>query len=139
MEKEVVNKFVNLSAEEIGMLSPLQLAYIGDGVYEVFIRTKFLNGKYQVAKLNKLARTYVMAKGQAGILSKLDPILKEEEKAVVRRGRNAKSRVPKNTDLMDYKLATGFEALIGYLYLLNRPRLEEILSYIDGYIDEGED
>lgn len=109
----------------------LTLAYMGDVVYELFIREQLVrSGKAKVNELHKAAIAYVRAEAQAGVLRALESSFDPEEQAVVRRGRNAKSgRPPKNADLMDYRLATAFEALLGYLYLSGRTeRLQEILE-----------
>ncbi len=122
----------NLTVEDIAMLSPLQLAYIGDGVYELFIRTYMLNKKLSVRVLHKLSTEYVKASSQANIIHKLDHILTDKEKQVVKSGRNAKSgTMAKNASVIDYKYATGFEALIGYLFLHKEDvRLGQIFSEI---------
>ncbi len=113
-------------------LAPLTLAYIGDGVYELFVRTRIIeeNENMPAHKLHKKAIQYVKAHSQSQSIAALMPMLTEEEEAVFRRGRNAKSHtVPKNADLMDYKRATGFEALIGYLYLSEQEeRLTELMN-----------
>lgn len=100
-------------------LSPLTLAYVGDAIFEVFARlTVLTEGNAPVNRLNKKARGIVNAKAQAEMYFRIAEILTAEEAAVFRRGRNAKSNtMPKNADLMDYRHATGLEALIGYLYL----------------------
>lgn len=100
-------------------LSPLTLAYVGDAVYEMFARLVVLTeGNAPVNRLNKKARNIVNAKAQAELYFRIADMLTEDEAAVFRRGRNAKSfTTPKNADLMDYRHATGLEALIGYLYL----------------------
>ena len=102
-----------------GNFSPLVLAYIGDAVYEVFVRTVVISeGNAPVNKLHIKSIGYVKAKSQADTLRELNETLTIEEHNVARRGRNAKSgTVPKNADLSEYKHATGFESLIGYLYL----------------------
>lgn len=99
--------------------SPLVLAYVGDAVFEIFIRTEIVSrGNAPVNKLHKAAKEYVKASSQAAMYHKIKSYLTEEEEAVFKRGRNAKSStVPKNADLLDYKHATGLEALCGYLYL----------------------
>jgi ribonuclease-3 family protein len=112
------------------------LAYIGDSVYEVYIRNKLIElGISKVDELQREAVKYVSAKGQAMILREMlnNNILSDEEVDVVKRGRNNKrGNHPKNTDIVTYKMSTGFEALIGYLYLSsNYERLEEILDYIE--------
>ena len=120
----------------VNEINVITLAYIGDAIYEVYIREKLINlGIYKVDKLQKEAIKYVSAKGQALILNNLidNNILSQDELDIVRRGRNNKRNVhPKNTDIMTYKFSTGFEALIGYLYLKkDYERLEEIFKYIE--------
>ena len=114
------------------LLNPLVLAYIGDAVYEVYVRTFIINdGAIKTNELHKMASTkFVSAKSQAGILDKLLDSLSEEELNIVRRGRNAHSNtIPKNADIADYKKATAFEALIGYLFLNGEnERWEEIVK-----------
>jgi ribonuclease-3 family protein len=122
-----------LSETDIRMYNPLVLAYIGDAVYDTFVRSMLVSeGSVQVAKLHKRAVGYVQAKAQANIMEKLHDTLTEEEQDIVRRGRNTKSAtVPKNADINDYRYATGFEALIGYLYLTgNMKRLMELFEQI---------
>ncbi|MBS4534020.1 Mini-ribonuclease 3 [Clostridium sp. D2Q-14] len=121
------------TVREVRMLSPLQLAYIGDAVYEVLIRNYLLeHEKLSVNNLHKKAIKYVKAEGQSNIIHEMMDELTEEEIAIVKRGRNTKSAtVPKNANISDYRYATGFEALIGYLYLLNRrKRIKEIFNKI---------
>ncbi len=118
--------------EEAKRLNPLQLAFLGDGVYELFIRGYLLsdNTALNVHKLHKEAITYVKAHGQSEIVKAIEKELTEEELYIFKRGRNAKSAtVPKNADVTEYRFATGFEALVGYLYLIdNEERLEFILK-----------
>lgn len=121
-----------LSAEDIAMLSPLQLAYIGDAVYELLVRTYLLEKKLPVKELHKSTTKYVKAKAQATIVHILEDVLSEEEQTVVKKGRNAKSNtMPKNADMIDYKYATGFEALMGYLYLTGQDnRIAELFEVV---------
>ncbi len=117
--------------EDAKLLSPLVWAYIGDSVYELFIRTKLVNNSN--AKPHKLhieSIKYVKAKSQAEILKKILDELTEEEKDIVRRGRNTENHhIAKNANTADYSQSTGFEALIGYLYLTKQDnRLKEILN-----------
>ena len=121
-----------LTAEDIVMLSPLQLAYIGDAVYELLVRTYLLKKGLSVKELHKATINFVKAKSQANIVHNLEEELTEHEKIVVKKGRNAKSNtVPKNANLIDYKYATGFEALIGELYLGGKDeRLSELFLQI---------
>ena len=107
------------------------LAYIGDVVYELYIRKHVISNSHeQVNKLHKKTVKYVSAKAQAKVVENLKEQFTDEEKDIIRRGRNAEANtVPKNTDVITYKIATGFEALIGYLYLLNNEtRLEYIIT-----------
>lgn len=102
-------------------LSPLALAYVGDGVYELLVRTYILQKNYRPKELHRRSISYVKAKSQHLLMEKIFSFLSEEEKGVYRRGRNAKSHtMPKNANITDYRAATGVEALFGYLYLLGR-------------------
>ena len=117
--------------QDAKMLSPLVWAYVGDSVYELFIRTELVNNSN--AKPHKLhieSIKFVKAKSQAETLKKITEFLTDEEKDIVRRGRNTENHhVAKNSNVADYSQATGFEALIGYLYLTNQDeRLSEILN-----------
>ena len=123
----------NMKEIEMGMFNPALLAYIGDAVYELFIRTYLIGEGCLVAgELHKRAIGFVEAKSQARIVEKIFGLLTNEEKLVVKRGRNTKtSNTPKNAKVIEYKYATGFESLIGYLYLNNQiERLIEILKII---------
>lgn len=118
-------------------LNPLVLAYLGDSIYEVYIRKYLIDaGNIKVNELQKEATKFVSAKSQASLLNKLmdSDILKPSELDIIRRGRNTKShKAPKNTDIVTYKQATGFETLIGYLYLENNiTRIDEIIKEIIG-------
>lgn len=107
------------------------LAYIGDVVYELYIREHVIqNSHEQVNKLHKKTIKYVSAKAQAKIVEVLADEFSYEEKDIIRRGRNAEANtVPKNTDVVTYKIATGFEALIGHLYLSkNETRLKDLIN-----------
>lgn len=120
---------------DINNMNVIVLAYLGDAIYEVYIRESLINkGINKVERLQEESIKYVSAKGQAKILDNLisTGILTEEESDIVKRGRNYKrSSHPKNTDIVTYKYATGFETLIGYLYLTNKDRLNEILNQIE--------
>lgn len=102
--------------------SPLVLAYIGDGIYDLVIRTVVVNrGNTQANKLHKKTSSLVKAASQSAMIDALLKLLTEEEMAVYKRGRNAKSvTMAKNATMADYRKATGFEALMGYLYLDNQ-------------------
>jgi len=128
MEENKLNQLENNSIET----SPLALAYIGDAVYELFVR-RYMVEHYNVSQheLNKKTIALVNAKAQAQMLKELGNILTEEEVNIVKRGRNTKANtVPRHTSPIQYKYATGFEALIGYLYLNKRiDRLNYILNF----------
>ena len=114
------------------MMSPLQLAYVGDACYELMVRTFLLDKNLSVNLLHRETTKYVKAQAQSQIVHKLEEFLNEEEKSIVRKGRNTKTNTnPKNANLIDYKYATGFEALFGYLYLTDQnARLEELFKLI---------
>lgn len=139
MEKNLINFLnisrelnLNLSLEDVNRLHPLQLAYIGDAVYELMVRTAILEVDLNVNKLNEKARKYVKATSQASAVKSLEGFFNEKELSIIRRGRNAKiNSSPKNTELIDYKYATGLECLFGYLYLTNQfERIKEIFLKI---------
>lgn len=120
-----------LKEVDIRTYSPLALAYIGDAVYELVIRTYVVEeGNRQVNRMHKESTTYVKAGAQARLIERLESRLTEEELAVYKRGRNAKSYTSaKNATIQDYRMATGFEALIGYLYLTDQwERILELLQ-----------
>ena len=122
---------ITKTPEEINLLSPLTWAYIGDCVYELYIRTNLVNTtKLKPHAMHVKAIQKVKAKSQAETLKKIYENLTEEEKDIVRRGRNAESHhLPKNSNVQEYRHATAFESLIGYLYLTNKiDRLKEILE-----------
>ena len=116
---------------KINELSPLTLAFLGDSVYEMFIRTKILTkGNRKANDLHKIAVGYVKAKAQAQAAHKILDMLSDEELDIYKRGRNTNIHtVPKNADMADYRHATALEALIGYLYIKGEEeRLNEILN-----------
>ena len=118
---------------KVNSMSPLTWAYIGDAVYETYIREHLINTtNLKPHKLHIEAIKYVKAKSQAKILENLQDMLTEEEKEIVRRGRNTQNHhLPKNADPADYMYATAFASLIGYLYLTKQEqRLKEILNKI---------
>ena len=122
-----------ISKSDIGQMSPLVWAYMGDAVYEKFIREYVIKqGLCKNGLLHRKSIKYVSAKAQSKIVHHMEDVdfLTDEEKDIVRRGRNSNPHsTAKNADIIDYKYATGFEALIGYLYLEEKQeRLEEILN-----------
>ncbi|MBR6303483.1 MAG: ribonuclease III [Lachnospiraceae bacterium] len=130
--------------KDINAYSPLALAYIGDDVYDTIVRTLVVERANRPAnELNKEAVKYVKAEAQSKAIVhilKRGDILSEEEQEIYKRGRNAKSQTSaKNADIQDYRKATGFEALIGYLYLTGRQqRVVEIAAYAIEYLDSEE-
>ena len=136
---EYYKKSMGLEPVDVRTYSPLVLAYIGDAVYELMIRSKVINhGSMQVNKMHKKSASLVKAETQANIIKAIQEDLTEEELAVYKRGRNAKSATTaKHATMIDYRMATGFEALVGYLYLQARhDRLLELIQ--DGLEKIGE-
>lgn len=120
---------------DVRQVNIIALAYLGDAIYEVYIRNYLINkGIAKVENLQREAIKFVSAKSQSKILDKLiqNNYLANEEIEIVKRGRNYKREShPKNTDIGTYKMSTGFEALFGYLYLDNKKdRIDEIMQYI---------
>ena len=116
---------------DVNTLSPLTWAYVGDGVFELFVRTHLTNTtKLKPHMLHMEAIKYVKADAQVKLLHKIVEKLTDEENDIVRRGRNAENHhVPKNSTIEEYSYSTAFEALIGYLYLTKQDdRLKEILK-----------
>ena len=117
--------------QEINQLSPLTWAYVGDCIFELYIRTKLINEtKLKPHELHIKAINYVKAKSQAEMLKRIHDILTEEEQDIVRRGRNAENHhLPKNANIQEYMYSTAFEALIGYLYLCKKyERMKKLLD-----------
>lgn len=114
---------------DVSSLSALALAFVGDSVFDLFIRTMLVGSGKKVRDLHREAVGYVKASAQAAILERLEPELTQEERDIVRNARNAKvNTVPKHADIMDYHYSTAFEALLGYLYLMGQNRrLNDIL------------
>lgn len=129
----MIEDFINIERDEkeVNLMSPLTWAYIGDCVYELYIRTELINKtNLKPHKLHIESIKYVKAKAQADLLKEIMEQLTEEEKDIVRRGRNTENHhLPKNSNIQEYMYSTAFEALIGYLYLTKRyQRLKEILK-----------
>ena len=123
---------IKRTAEEVKLMPPLTWAYIGDCVYELYVRTKLVNEtNLKPHYLHIEAIKKVKAQAQAETLNKIYEELTEEEKDVVRRGRNAENHhLPKNANIQEYMYSTAFEALIGYLYLTKQEkRLKQILDF----------
>lgn len=123
------------------MLNSLALAYMGDAVYEVYVRHHLIEkGSVKPHLLHRKATSFVSAKAQNRVIRYFldNDYLTEEESAVVRRGRNAKSgTIPKNTDVQTYRYSTAFESLIGFLFLMKRQeRMEELIEKSIQFIEE---
>ena len=114
-----VCKVFSIQAQDAKQYSPLTLAYIGDAIYEVIVRTVLVEkGNAPVNTLHKRASKLVKAEAQKDAFFRIKELLSEEEMAVFKRGRNAKSYTSaKNATIGDYRIATGYEALFGYWYL----------------------
>ena len=125
------DKFTKADARQI---NPLVLAFIGDAIYEVFVRTYLVdrNRDMSVHKLHVKAIEFVKAHAQSEFIKKIEEELNEEEIYFFKRGRNSKSgTVPKNADVQEYRIATGFETLIGFLYITEQTeRLNYLLELI---------
>jgi len=132
----------NIERKEAKEFSPLVLAYIGDAVYELIVRSILVSmGNRPVNKLNKDATSLVKAGAQSEIIKLISDKLSEEEYTVFKRGRNSSPHtMAKNASMTDYKYATGFEALIGFLYLDNRCNraLELVKLGIDLYLNKND-
>ena len=140
MQGQYMQELFRMQEVDIKEYSPLALAYIGDAIYELIIRSLVLNeGNRQVQKMHRRTSSMVQASAQARIITALNDRLTEEEHAVYKRGRNAKSMSPaKNQSVSDYHKATGFEALMGYLYLKKewKRMLELIKAGLDALENE---
>ena len=134
LEADIRRQFA-LEDSDLRTYSPLTLAYIGDGIYELILRTIAVRqGNRQVNKLHQQTSRYAKAQAQSEMMETLLPLLREEELRVYRRGRNAKSyTTAKNASVNDYRRATGFEALMGYLYL--QGNMERLLELVKTAVD----
>ncbi len=108
-------------------LSPLVLAYVGDAYFHLYVRTRLLQFTHKIDKLHEMSAEIVSAVAQAEAYKKIEPHLTDDERAIFKRGRNAKSHAPRVATVAEYHASTGFEALLGELFLTNKiTRLEEI-------------
>ena len=125
-----IREIFALPEVDVRSYSPLALAYIGDDVYDIIIRTMVVEKANRSAHdLHLISSRYVKAQTQASMIEALGDVLTEEEEAVYKRGRNAKAyTTAKNASVADYRKATGLEALVGYLYLQNK--MDRILELI---------
>lgn len=133
--------FPSMAESDVRIMSPQVLAFVGDGVYSLYIRQKLVleNKHLQGKDLHSSVINYVKAGGQSNFIEKLLPVFTEKEMAVFKRARNYKSQSQaKHASVIDYKRATGLEAVIGYLYLIgDMTRLNEILELSVGENNEG--
>jgi ribonuclease-3 family protein len=132
---------IRMSEAEVRKMSPLALAFVGDAVYEVFVRT-YLASEHRNMSVHNLhveAIKFVKAHSQSEVIKKLEQELSDSEMYFFKKGRNAKSgTVPKNADVQEYRFATGFETLIGFLYLIgNRDRLNYLFRFIINLKNKG--
>ena len=126
--------------QEALQMNALQLAYLGDTVWEMIVRYDLIIQKLNVRHMHQRCVSLVNARSQSGILLSLKDALTEPENEIVRRGRNAHAKhpVPKNQDPDDYALATGFEALLGYLYVTGQnDRISELTDQIKEVISDA--
>lgn len=131
-----------MKVNEVKQMKSLALAYMGDAIYEVYVRDYLIRNHHaKVNDLHQNAIKYVAAKAQAKVLRYWleTKALDEEEEGVVRRGRNAKAgSVPKNTDIMTYRYSTAFEALLGFHYYAdNQARLNELIEQAITFVERG--
>ncbi len=123
--------FTTIDKERAKNLSPVTLAFLGDAVYSLYVREKLvLSADLKAGQMQNLTSKQVSAHGQSELLERLIPLFSEEESDVYRRGRNAKKPTKsKNASVAEYNRSTGFEAVIGYLYLIGQyERIEELLD-----------
>ncbi len=119
------------SASQIKQLSPTSLAYLGDAVYELYVRSIYLLPPKRISNYHHQVVAKVRAETQAANLTILQPYLSDEEKEIIRRGRNAAKKKPRRLSAEVYQQATSLETLIGYLYLHNHDRLIELLDKLE--------
>tara|TARA_Y100001968_G_scaffold209396_1_gene192468 strand:- start:364 stop:762 length:399 start_codon:yes stop_codon:yes gene_type:complete len=112
-------------------LGPLQLAWLGDAVWEMHQRLKYCSSPMRSKDLHNAVVGEVNASSQARAISKIEPFLSEIEKDLLRKGRNKAGRGPKNVDAATYGIATGFETIVGWLFLTNPNRLADLIDLLD--------
>jgi ribonuclease-3 family protein len=122
-------------ADQMGLLSPASLAYLGDAVYELYVRSLYLLPPKKISDYHNLVVARVRAEHQSVCLQLLEPHLTDEEREIVRRGRNATTNCPKRLEPKLYQRATSLEALIGYLYLRNPQRLNQLLANLTANVE----
>ena len=120
-----------LTPAQLQQLSPASWAYIGDAVYELYVRQAYLLPPKRLQLYHQSVVAQVRAETQAHQLQMLEPLLTQNEQDVIRRGRNATNRFPKRLDPQIYQQATSLETLVGYLYLTDPERLSELIAYLN--------
>ncbi len=119
------------SAKSAGGIAPVSLAYIGDAVFELYVRSRLLIPAKRIHDYHQQVVAQVKAEQQARCVDMLDPHLSDAERDILRRGRNATSGRQRRAAAKDYQSATGFETLIGFLYLSDQPRLFDLLNRLE--------
>ncbi|MBQ3438167.1 MAG: Mini-ribonuclease 3-like protein [Fusobacterium sp.] len=121
-------KSINLKKRDIREFSGIELAYLGDAIWELEVRKYYLQFSYNILKLNRIVKSKVNAKAQSIFLKKILPVLDDEQKAIAKRAKNSNIKsFPKSCTVIEYREATAFEAVIGALYLSNKKdKLNEI-------------
>lgn len=130
---------MSLENEKVKMMNTASLAYMGDAVYEIYVREQVIkSGRTAPSKLHRMSIGYVKAEAQAKAVRAMEDLLDPDESAIVKRARNHRvTSKAKNADIVTYRWATAFEALIGYLYLSDKKdRMEEIIFKAMEVIDE---
>ena len=121
----------NYPEQDPGLMPPLVLAYVGDAVFELYVRSRLAMGSGKVNTLHSGAVSMVSAKAMAGYYKRLEPYLHDDETEVLHRGRNVKSRQIRSAGVTQYHMSTGFEALVGYLFLSRQEdRLAQLLDIV---------
>ncbi|WP_263971612.1 Mini-ribonuclease 3 [Leptolyngbya ohadii] len=126
----------SLECQQVQRLSPAALAYLGDAVYELYIRTYYLMPPQRLQSYHKEVVAQVRAEAQANYLQMLQPYLTQTEQDMVRRGRNAAHRIPKRLAPEIYQQATSLETLLGYLYVTDPPRLAQLFAYLQPMLQQ---
>ncbi|MFB2835562.1 Mini-ribonuclease 3 [Floridanema evergladense] len=130
---------INCSLSEVNQLSPVALAYIGDAVFELYVRSRYLFPTKRIDNYHRQVVCQVRAESQVRHLRSLQPHLTEAESEILRRGRNAAGSGPKRLSAKIYQEASSLETLIGYLYLTDSQRLAQLLAKLDFDFPQGEE
>lgn len=131
LKQYLANRLLPLSAVQVRQLSPAALAYLGDAVYELYIRTYCLLPPKRLQSYHQDVVAHVRAETQAHYLRSLQPYLTDLEQEILRQGRNATSGIPRRVDPVTYQQATSLETLIGYLYLSDPQRVDQLFQHLE--------